>query len=65
MQRPSSFKDALKNTILFRAMKKAAAVGEMDQDEITRWAKVPRRVRQKMSAEDVAVWRRQNKVDKP
>ncbi len=65
MQRPPSFKEATKNTILYRAMKHASQVMDMDQDEIVKWRKLPRRVRQRMSANDIAEWRRQNKTEKP
>ncbi len=65
MQRPKSLKDAMKNTILHRAMKHASQVMDMDQDEIVKWGKLPRRVRQRMNADDIAEWRRQNKTEKP
>ena len=65
MQRPRSFKDAIGNTILVRALKKASRVKSMNQDEIGKWGKLPRSVRMKMSADDVAEWRRQNSSEKP
>ena len=64
MERPKSFKDALKNTILARTLKKASQEMSMDQDEIDKWEKLPRSVRMKMSADDVAEWRRQNSPEK-
>ena len=64
MERPKSFKDALKKTILARALKKASREMSMDQDEIVKWGKVPRSVRMKMSADDIAEWRRQNRIEK-
>ncbi len=63
MQRPSGFKDALLNTILARALKKASQVMSMDQDEIGKWGKLPRRVRSKMTADDVVEWRRHNRSE--
>ena len=64
MERPKSFKDALKNTILARALKKASKEMSMDQDELVKWGKLPRSVRMKMSADDIAEWRRQNSTEK-
>jgi len=64
MERPKSFKDALKNTILARTLKKASQEMSMDQDELDKWGKLPRSVRMKMSADDVAEWRRQNSPEK-
>jgi hypothetical protein len=63
MRRPRGFKEAIQSTILARALKKASQVMSMDQDELGKWRKVPRSVRQKMSADDVAEWRRQNKTE--
>ena len=65
MQRPTGFKEAIQNTILARALKKASQMMAMDQDEIGRWRRLPRSVRSKMSGDDVAEWRRQNKSDQP
>jgi len=64
MERPKNVKDALKNTILARALKKASQEMSMDQDELDKWGKLPRSVRTKMSADDVAEWRRQNNPEK-
>jgi len=35
----------------------------MDHDEIGKWRRLPRSVRSKMSGDDVAEWRRQNKSE--
>jgi hypothetical protein len=64
MERPKSFLEAFKNTILARALKKASQEMSMDQDQIVKWGKLPRSVRMKMSADDVAEWRRQNSIEK-
>jgi len=37
LERPKNVKNALKDTILARALKKASQVASMDQDEIVKW----------------------------
>ena len=50
-----------KSTILYRWLRKAGEATDFSQEELLDWEKLPREVRRKMSAEDLAAWRRQRR----
>jgi len=61
MERPKSVGDALRMTILHRGLRKVGEVTDFSQEELAAWEKVPAKVRRKMSADEIAEWRRRLK----
>jgi len=62
MERPKSVGDALKKTILYRGLRRAGEVTDFSQEELAAWEKLPAKVRRRMSADEIAEWRRQLKT---
>jgi hypothetical protein len=58
VSRPKRIEGGFKNTILGRALRKAGTALDFSQDELLEWEKLPRNVRRRMGAEEIAQWRR-------
>ena len=59
--RPRRMDGGFKNTILYRALHKVSAALDFSQEELLEWEKLPRGVRRRMGAEEIAEWRRKLK----